>query len=170
MPFLGSYDHFCFFDHIQQSTKTSDDFAFFIFFTFKSTHPHNPFINTLTYLLGWKRLFFADGPRQVINAFTLFAIYLAKRNDNTPWFNFKKYFIGNNLITTALTISTLFTVLIFAGSMLLLIVAGICYVPLLCYIKGNLKVRFFCSANVNQLNVSQEYCCHKVDKVRQADI
>jgi len=129
---LRSYDHFCFFDHIQQSTKKSDDFAFFVFFTFKS----------------WKRLFFADGPRQVINALTLFAIYLAKKNDRTPWFNFGKYFIGNNLITTALTISTLFTVLIFAGSMLLLIIAGICYVPLLCYIKGNLK----------------EYCCHKVDK------
>jgi len=99
----------------------------------------------LTLLLGWKRLFFADGPRQVINALTLFAIYLAKKDDKTPWFNFKKYFIGNNLITTALTISTLFTVVIFAGSMLLLIIAGMCYVPLLCYIKGNLKVRFFVS-------------------------
>ncbi|KAI9448234.1 hypothetical protein H4582DRAFT_2107595 [Lactarius indigo] len=129
---LRSYDHFCFFDHIQQSTKKSDDFAFFVFFTFKS----------------WKRLFFADGPRQVINALTLFAIYLAKKDNKTPWFDFKKYFIGNNLITTALTISTLFTVLIFAGSMLLLIIAGMCYVPLLCYIKGNLK----------------EYCCYKVDK------
>jgi len=129
---LRSYDHFCFFDHIQQSTKISDNFAFFIFFTFKS----------------WKRLFFADGPRQVINALTLYAIYLAKKDDKSPWFNFKKYFVGNNLITTALTVSTLFTVLIFAGSLLLLIIAAVCYVPLLCYIKGNLK----------------EYCCHKVDK------
>lgn len=129
---LRSYDHFCFFDHIQQSTKKSDDFAFFIFFTFKS----------------WKRLFFADGPRQVINALTLFAIYLARKDDRTPWYDVKKYFAGNNLITTALTISTLFTVLIFAGSLLLLIIAAIGYIPLLCYIKGNLK----------------EYCCHKVDK------
>ncbi|KAI0069119.1 hypothetical protein BV25DRAFT_1834164 [Artomyces pyxidatus] len=128
---LRSYDHFCFFDHIAQSTKKSDDFAFFIFFTFKS----------------WKRLFFADGPRQVINALTLYAIYLSKKG-NTPWYDFGKYFAGNNFITTALTISTLFTVVIFAGSLLLLIVAGICYIPLLCYIKGNLK----------------EYCCHKVDK------
>ncbi|KAI9507720.1 hypothetical protein F5148DRAFT_981027 [Russula earlei] len=134
---LRSYDHFCFFDHIQQSTKKSDDFAFFVFFTFKS----------------WKRLFFADGPRQVINALTLFAIYLAKKDNNTPWYNFKKYFAGNTLITTALTISTLFTVLVFAGSLLLLIIAAICYVPLLCYIKGNLKV-----------GVRREYCCHKVDK------
>lgn len=33
---IGSYDHFCFFDHISNSTKTSDDFAFFVFFVFKS--------------------------------------------------------------------------------------------------------------------------------------
>jgi len=31
----GSYDHFCFFCHIEDSTKKKDDFAFFIFFTFK---------------------------------------------------------------------------------------------------------------------------------------
>jgi Fungal potassium channel len=85
-------------------------------------------------------LFFADGPRQVINGLTLYAIYLARKDDHTAWYNLKKYFVGNNLITTALTISTLFTVLIFAGSLLLLIVAAIFYVPLLCYIKGNLKV------------------------------
>jgi len=29
---LRSYDYFCFFDHISNSTKTSDDFAFFVFF------------------------------------------------------------------------------------------------------------------------------------------
>jgi hypothetical protein len=87
-------------------------------------------------------LFFADGPRQVINALTLYAIYLARKGDGTPWYNVKKYFAGNNLITTALTISTLFTVVIFAGSLLLLIIAAIAYVPLLCYIKGNLKVGF----------------------------
>ena len=39
-----------------------------------------------------------------------------------------------------LTVTTLFTVVVFAGSLLLLLVAGICYVPLLCYIRGNLKV------------------------------
>jgi len=34
----GSYDHFCFFCHIEDSTKKKDDFAFFIFFTFKGNH------------------------------------------------------------------------------------------------------------------------------------
>jgi hypothetical protein len=42
-----------------------------------------------------------------------------------------------------LTVTTFFTVVVFAGSLLLLLVAGICYVPLLCYIRGNLKVCCF---------------------------
>lgn len=81
----------------------------------------------------------ADGPRQVINALTLYAIYLAKKDDGN-WYDIGKYFANNTFITTALTITTLFTVLVFGGSLLLLIVAGVCYIPLLCYIQGNLKV------------------------------
>ncbi|KAH0840046.1 hypothetical protein J3R83DRAFT_1013 [Lanmaoa asiatica] len=131
---LRSYDHFCFFDHISNSTKKKDDFAFFIFFTFKS--------NT-----GWKRLLLSDGPRQTINALTLYSIYLARKN-NGSWYDVSKYFAGNSLSTSALTVSTFFTFVIFAGSLFLLIIAGICYIPLLCYIQGNLK----------------EYVCHKVDK------
>lgn len=128
---LRSYDHFCFFDHISNSTKKKDDFAFFIFFTFKS----------------WKRLLLSDGPRQTINALTLYSIYLAK-NGKGAWYDVSKYFAGNSLSTSALTVSTFFTFVIFAGSLLLLIMAGIFYIPLLCYIQGNLK----------------EYVCHKVDK------
>ncbi|KAI0750915.1 hypothetical protein C8Q80DRAFT_1217821 [Daedaleopsis nitida] len=127
---LRSYDHFCFFNHISASTKRMDDFAFFVFFTFKS----------------WKRLLFADGPRQSINALTLYAFYLSKQ-DQGDWYDIKKYFDGT-LITSALTVSTAFTVFVFAFSLLMLIIAGICYIPLLCHIQGNLK----------------EYCCHKVDK------
>ncbi|KAJ7283763.1 hypothetical protein C8J57DRAFT_1447772 [Mycena rebaudengoi] len=127
---LRSYDHFCFFDHISNSTKTSDDFAFFVFFVFKS----------------WKRVLLADGPRQVINALTLYAVWVSK-HDKAGW-DIPKYFIGNEISTSLLTVTTFFTVVVFAGSLLLLIVAGICYIPLLCYIRGNLK----------------EYCCHKVDK------
>lgn len=128
---LRSYDHFCFFNHISSSTKRMDDFAFFVFFTFK----------------GWKRLIFAEGPRQSINALTLYALYLSKE-DKGAWYDVDKYFSGNSYITIALTISTAFTTLIFALSLIMLIAAGICYVPLLCYIQGNLK----------------EYCCYKVDK------
>lgn len=126
---LRSFDHFCFFCHINDSTKTLDNFAFFVFFTFKE----------------WKRLLLADGPRQAINALTLYAIYLSKK-DAGPWDDFSKY--SPNYVTTLLLISTLFTVIIFAGSLLILLAAAVCYIPLLCYIRGNLK----------------EFCCHKVDK------
>ncbi|KAH8118585.1 hypothetical protein DFH11DRAFT_1502410 [Phellopilus nigrolimitatus] len=127
---LRSYDHFCFFCRINNSTKKKDDFAFFIFFTFKS----------------WKRLLLADGPRQVINALTLYSFYLSQKDKGSFW-DLNKYTNGS-IMTGALIFSTLTTTVIFAGSALLLLAAGVCYVPLLCYIRGNLK----------------EYCCHKVDK------
>jgi len=129
---LRSYAHFCFFDHISNSTKLSDDFAFFIFFTFKS----------------WKRLLLADGPRQAINALTLYAFYKVNSHKDGPWYSPSKYFEGASRSTSALVVTTLFTVVVFAGSLLLLLAAGICYIPLLCHIRGNLK----------------EYCCHIVDK------
>jgi hypothetical protein len=88
---------------------------------------------------GWKRLLLADGPRQTINALTLYSIYLAKKDDG-PFYDVPKYFRGNSLSTSALTATTFFTFVIFAGSALLLIIAGIFYIPLLCYIQGNLKV------------------------------
>jgi len=131
---LRSYDHFCFFCHISNSTKKKDDFAFFVFFTFKS----------------WKRLLFADAPRQTINAMTLVSFYLAKNTGPNRvagnWYDLSKY--TTNFVTGALIISLVFTVVVCAGSLLLLAAAGIAYIPLLCYIQGNLK----------------EYCCHKIDK------
>ncbi|KAL0949705.1 hypothetical protein HGRIS_009742 [Hohenbuehelia grisea] len=129
---LRSYDHFCFFDHISNSTKISDDLAFFVFFTLKS----------------WKRLLLADGPRQSINALTLYAIFVSRKDSPEAWYDPTRYFSNNSLSTSALIITTLFTVLVFAGSLLLLIIAAICYIPLVLHIRGNLK----------------EYCCHKVDK------
>ncbi|KAJ7904407.1 hypothetical protein B0H14DRAFT_2662705 [Mycena olivaceomarginata] len=133
---LRSYDHFCFFDHISNSTKLSDDFAFFVFFVFKS----------------WKRVLLADGPRQTINALTLYSLWLVK-HDKAGW-DISKYFVNNSISTSLLTVTTFFTVVVFLGSLGLLLVAGICYIPLLCYIRGNLK----------------EYCCHKVDKRIEAVI
>lgn len=81
----------------------------------------------------------ADGPRQTINALTLWSIYLSKKNKGS-WYDISKYFEGNTLSVSALTVTTFFTVVVFIGSLLLLIVAAVCYIPLLCYIRGNLKV------------------------------
>lgn len=57
----GSYDNFCLFCHIENSTKPQDGFAFWIFFTFKD----------------WKRLLLADGPRQSINGIILYSFAYA---------------------------------------------------------------------------------------------
>lgn len=129
---LRSYDHFCFFCHINDSTKKKDDFAFFIFFTFKD----------------WKRLLVADGPRQTINGLTLYSFISAKSHEPGDWWSLSKYFSKDDMVTNGLLVTIIFTVTVFLGSLLLLIVAAILYVPLLCYIRGNLK----------------EYCCHMVDK------
>ncbi|KAG8898934.1 hypothetical protein FRB99_007034 [Tulasnella sp. 403] len=127
---LRSYNHFCFFSQIENSTKKKDDFAFFIFFTFKE----------------WKRVLLADGPRQSINALTLYSFWVANGKGN-PFEKIGTYYDGD-FVTAMLLVTMVFTVLIFIGSTLLLCVAAVLYVPLLCYIRGNLK----------------EYCCHKVDK------
>jgi hypothetical protein len=94
----------------------------------------------------------ADGPRQTINALTLYSFYLAKSSEPGPWWQISKYIQWDqtDMVTDILLVSIAFTVLIFIGSLLLLMIAAILYIPLLCYIRGNLK----------------EYCCHKVDKAR----
>lgn len=124
---LRSYDHFCFFCQINNSKKKKDEFAFFVFFTFK----------------GWKRLVVADGPRQVINAFTLYAF--ADRVGFSS--NLSDYYEGN-YFTAIMLLAMMFTVLVFAASFLMLTIAAIMYIPLIIYIKGNLKA----------------FCCHKIDK------
>jgi len=124
---IKSYDHFCFFSQINNSKKKKDDFAFFVFFTFK----------------GWKRLLLADAPRQVINGLTLysFAKSVGFSSDISKWYD-------GSFAKASVLVSMAFTVTIWIGSFVLLMAAAFLYVPLLCYIQGNLK----------------EYCCHKVDK------
>ena len=136
----GNYDNFCLFCHIEDSTKKKDHFAFWIFFTFKGMLERTD----LGLMKDWKRLLLADGPRQSINALVLYSFGYANgfQTSNLP------AYWDNSAITAMLLFSIMATVLIFAVSMILLITAGVLYVPLLCYIRGNLK----------------EYVCHKVDK------
>lgn len=97
---------------------------------------------------GWKRLLLADAPRQVINAVTLYAFGKAFNftTDLSKYYNDED---GNfSLVRAGILCTMIFTVVVWAGSAILLTVAAIMYVPLLCYIQGNLK----------------EYCCHKIDK------
>ena len=40
---MKSYDHFCFFSQINNSKKKKDEFAFFVFFTFKGASKQLPY-------------------------------------------------------------------------------------------------------------------------------
>jgi hypothetical protein len=114
-----------------------------------TVHTPGDFAFSLTPNPDWKRLLLADGPRQTINALTLYSFIAAKSHEPGRWWTLSKYFSKDDMVTNSLLVSIIFTVSVFVGSLLLLILAAIFYVPLLCYIQGNLK----------------EYCCHKVDKV-----
>lgn len=141
----GSYAHFCFFEQISASTKRADDFAFFVFFTFKSASPSlgpprrataDPACSS-PLLPGWKEVLIADAPRQVINGITLFSfgkVFGWQTDDLTAYYD-------NNYVTLLLLLAMIYTVVIFAVSFVLLVAAAIFYIPLLCHIKGNLKVR-----------------------------
>ena len=94
---------------------------------------------------GWKRLLLAEGPRQVLNAITLYSV--AKDQD----FSFDIHVYQQEFTTVQGVVLSfmLLTVTIWALSAIRLLVAAVLYWPLLvCHIRGNLK----------------EYCCHKVDK------
>jgi len=87
-------------------------------------------------LPGWKHLLLADAPRQVISALTLYSFAKANKFETD---DLSKYY-DNNWVTATLLVSMIFTVIVFAADMILLISAAILYIPLLCYIQGNLKV------------------------------
>ena len=135
----GGYAYYCLFDRLGDSRHAWDSIAFFVFFSFKGT-PDQFVTNS-----GWKRLLLAEGPRQVLNAITLYSV---AKNEN---FSFDVHVYQQEFTTVQGVVLSfmLLTVAIWALSFIRLLVAGLLYWPLLvCHIRGNLK----------------EYCCHKVDK------
>ncbi|KAF9436630.1 hypothetical protein BGZ76_003427 [Entomortierella beljakovae] len=130
---IQSYAHFCLFEKIQNSKKQIDEVAFFCFFTFR----------------GWKRLMFADGPRQVINGIILITVVTKNNQNRTGGIDLEFWNYENFGTMNSITISLMiFTLTLWIISVLLMIAAVFCYIPLVIHIKGNLK----------------EYCCHKIDK------
>jgi hypothetical protein len=122
-----SYDTFCFFCQISNSTKKKDEFAFFCFFTFKSEQTL-PFCRAPTdafLVTGWKRLLLSDGPRQAINGCTLYSFAYA---NNFQTHDLAAYWDGS-ITTLLLLLAMMATVALFVCSLLLLIGAAICYIP-----------------------------------------
>ena len=60
--------------------------------------------------IGWKRLLLADGPRQVINALTLYS-FASANNWSTDISTYSK----GNLLTAVLLCAITFSVVVFVG-------------------------------------------------------
>ncbi|CAO3611551.1 unnamed protein product [Cunninghamella blakesleeana] len=132
---LKDYDYYCLFWKINNSRKFVDSIAFFVFFTLK----------------GWKRLLLAEAPRQVINVVTLKVLipqWIQLRQEDGLQLSLDNSALGKTLVQKIMTGTMAFSFVIFAFSFIAVVIATFLYIPLLCYIQGNLK----------------EYCCHKVDK------
>lgn len=101
--------------------------------------------------LGWKRLLFADGPRQMVNAAILYNTVQTQhfKYDIRMWM-----YVKGEMAQITLCLMT-FTLTLWVISVLLMFAAVCLYIPLVIEIKGNLK----------------EFCCHKIDKryVRSMD-
>jgi hypothetical protein len=113
-------------------------------------------------IADWKRLVAADGPRQSINALTLYSFAYANdfQTSNLP------AYWDNSISTLLLLLSMIATVLIWAISMFLLIVAAICYVPLLCYIRGNLKVSGYLTSMITEIKTNEDCHCRNTSAIR----
>jgi len=132
---IKSYPHYCFFAQIQNSRKRTDIIAFFVFFTLK----------------GWKRLLFAEFPRQLLNFLLLVQLYetYGRSKNAGPFTAISNIQASSHGFTelAAYGLASL-TVLVWLISFALILLAFLCYFPLVCVIRGNLK----------------EYVCHKIDK------
>ncbi|KAL0077058.1 hypothetical protein F4703DRAFT_1742898 [Phycomyces blakesleeanus] len=133
---MKSYSHFCLFQTIHSSRKITDYMAFFVFFTLK----------------GWKRLLFAQSPRQIIAGITVYALlksaWTNKQNNFEFTTNWDAY--GEDWSQRVALLLMSFTCILWCLSILSFVLGCFLYLPILCHIQGNLK----------------EYCCHKIDKRR----
>ncbi|KAJ3099933.1 hypothetical protein HDU97_002665 [Phlyctochytrium planicorne] len=133
---LTSYPHFCLFNRIQNSRKTVDVMAFFVFFQFK----------------GWKRLILAEFPRQLIFSLNIRDVVNSlSKNPNVILQIMDAYkMIARNKPTIELMAFSLsaISVGVWVVSFISLVIAFVMFIPLLCTMRGNLK----------------EYVCHKIDK------
>lgn len=92
----------------------------------------------------------ADAPRQVINASILYQTFHGKVDWNKPatFFQWNEILDSPSIVKQITLGAMIFTVIMFAFSLLMLVAAVLMYIPLVSHIQGNLK----------------EYCCHKIDK------
>lgn len=128
---IKGYHYFCLFAKITKSRSKVEYLALFVYFTFK----------------GWIRLIFADSPRQVINALTLYSV---TKIDGDFVDTVKG--IADKSITQAIVLSFMaFSLLIWVFSIIQFAIALLCAFPLYIHIDKT------CSG-------LEEYCCVRVNR------
>jgi hypothetical protein len=70
------------FAELTKSKKGAEYVALFTYFSFQGTFTCCLFAITILTLLAWIRIIFCQGPRQVINALTLYSVYTANLDPN----------------------------------------------------------------------------------------
>lgn len=132
---VRGYRYFCLFAKITKSKSTAEYIALFVYFTLK----------------GWVRLLFAESPRQVLNALTLYSVL--KINDDFVG-TIRK--LASNSLTEAVVLGFMaFSLLIWVINVIFFLAALLCFFPIYINIDSN------CSG-------LEEYCCLRINKrIRQ---
>ncbi|OBZ90201.1 hypothetical protein A0J61_01745 [Choanephora cucurbitarum] len=146
------YSCFCLFRAINDSRKTMDSIAFFVFFTLKS----------------WKKILLAEAPRHVINIVTLITIIprWIRINNGVEVSNDE---LGKTYIQRVMTCTMIFSTVIFTISFLTFCAAVIVYIPVLCHIRGNLKE--YCCHKVDKRieQILKKQAHYRVEKHKHAE-
>ncbi|KAG5357681.1 putative vacuolar membrane protein [Yarrowia sp. C11] len=129
---IKGYNYFCLFAKITKSKEFTDYVALFVFFTFK----------------GWANLLLAEGPRQVLNALTLYSVL--KIDDD---FVGAVTALAQNSHVEAVVVSFMaFSLLIWVISMIMFILALLC------------SCSVWTQVHRHNCHSLEEYCCVRIDK------
>lgn len=125
------YCYFCFFQQVQATFKISDMLVQFVYFR----------------LQFWKRFLFSDTPRNIVNFVLLMYMVNVTYNKSSSLSSWIKDFNTNKQINIQFTTMVIVFV-IYLVDLIRMIIAWVLYVPLVTYIRANIK----------------EFICHKIDK------
>lgn len=115
---VKGYNYYCLWHKLSDSQHRQDTVSFWVYFSF----------------IGWKRLLLSEGPRQAINALTVFSV-LSTRNFSLNIRDYQNITVYQWTILSFMTLS----LLIWAFSFARFCIAALLYLPLLCHLQGGLE-------------------------------
>lgn len=127
---IKSYNYFCLFAKITKSRSKTEYLSLFVYFALK----------------GWLRLIFADGPRQVINAMTLWSVLKV----NTSFIETVKEIAVSSYVQAIVISLMLFSLVIWIFSVLQFLIALLCAIPLYVHVQKTCTgLEEYCYVRIN---------------------